>query len=49
LEETNKLVYEKYLPEYIYKMFTKDDKYTSEDTEYIFFAEEKEDIDLDAI
>lgn len=49
LEETNKLIYEKYLPEYIYKMFTKDDKYTNEDTEYIFFAEETEDVDIDAI
>lgn len=51
LDETNKLIYNKDLPDYIYKLFTKDThSHHLDDSEYVFFAEEKNDeIDIDAI
>ena len=52
LMEANKLSYEGYLPAYLYKVYTKDEKFSNTvteeaNTEYIFFAEnEKEAMDI---
>jgi translation initiation factor 1A len=50
LDEANKLTYEGYLPEYLYKVFTKDDKFNigsnieeSTTTDYVFFAKKDND------